>query len=56
MERLPGIERPNPGEWSHGQAERVVSCTSCGRPCAIMHDLELSACCQDRIYLREPEK
>ena len=32
---------------------QYIHCTKCGKPCSIIHDLDMSACCFARAEVRE---
>ena len=38
------------GAYYHPQ---LVHCTKCGQPCAIVHDLDISACCYAKTEVKE---
>ena len=31
---------------------RCIRCRSCGQPCSIIHDLDISACCRGGVEIR----
>ena len=34
---------------------KLVHCSKCGKPCAIVHDLDISACCYAKTEIGEKE-